>query len=50
MSGAELIAYDHLLEENDHDLYSWVTGAAAAPLEFSGLISLIVAGLQIQTN
>ena len=39
-----------LLEENDHDLYSWVTGAAAAPLEFSGLISEIVAGLQIQTN
>ena len=50
MSGDELIVYDHLLEENDHDLYSWVTGAAAAPLEFSGLISEIVAGLQIQTN
>ena len=50
MSSDELIAYDHLLEENDHDLYSWVTGAAAAPLEFSGLISEIVAGLQIQTN
>ena len=39
MTGDELIVYDHLLEENDHDLYSWVTGAAAAPLEFSGLIS-----------
>ena len=50
MTGDELIVYDHLLEENDHDLYSWVTGAAAAPLEFSGLISLIVAGLKIQTN
>ena len=50
MTGDELIVYDHLLEENDHDLYSWVTGAAAAPLEFSGLISEIVAGLQIQTN
>ena len=50
MSGDELIVYDQLLEENDHDLYSWVTGAAAAPLEFSGLISEIVAGLQIQTN
>ncbi len=50
MSGDELIAYDHLLEENDHDLYSWVTGATAAPLEFSGLISEIVAGLQTQTN
>jgi antitoxin CptB len=50
MSGDELIVYDQLLEENDHDLYSWVTGAAAAPPEFLGLISEIVAGLQIQTN
>ena len=50
MSGAELIVYDHLLEENDHDLYSWVTGAAAAPPEYLGLINEIVAGLQTQTN
>ena len=47
MSSDELIAYDHLLEENDHDLYSWVTGVRVAPPEFSSLVSKIVAGLEI---
>ena len=35
-----------LLAESDHDLYSWVTGTAAAPAEFAPLIAQIVAGLQ----
>ena len=50
MNGDELITYDELLEENDHDLYSWVTGVAVAPPEFSDLISEIITGLQIQKN
>ena len=50
MSDDELVAYDMLLEENDHDLYSWVTGTAPTPLEFSVLIGNIVAGLKIQPN
>lgn len=33
--------YDLLLSENDHDLYQWVTGAHAAPTEFSEIISKI---------
>ena len=45
MSSDELISYDHFLEENDHDLYSWVTGVKVAPPEFSSLVSKIVAGL-----
>jgi len=47
MTEEELVNYDLLLAENDHDLYSWVTGAAAAPPEFAPLITQIVAGLQV---
>ena len=50
MSDDQLAAYDQLLEENDHDLYSWVTGTAVTPPEFTVLISEIVDGLQIQAN
>ena len=47
MTEEELVNYDLLLAENDHDLYSWVTGSAAAPAEFSPIIGQIVAGLQV---
>jgi antitoxin CptB len=50
MTEEELVNYDLLLAENDHDLYSWVTGAAAAPPEFAPLIAQIVAGLQVQRS
>ena len=46
MTEEELVNYDLLLAENDHDLYSWVTGSAAAPAEFAPMIGKIVAGLQ----
>ena len=47
MTEEELVNYDLLLAENDHDLYSLVTGAVAAPSEFAPLIAQIVAGLQV---
>ena len=50
MSDEQLVAYDQLLEENDHDLYSWVTGTAVTPSEFTVLIGEIVDGLQMQVN
>ena len=50
MTEEELVNYDLLLAENDHDLYSWVTGAVAAPSEFAPLIAQIVAGLQVPRN
>lgn len=31
MSEAELTAYDTLLQENDQDLYQWVSGQSDAP-------------------
>ena len=43
LDDAALGLYDALLAENDHDLYQWITGQAAAPGRFSGLISEISA-------
>ncbi len=39
MDGATLDLYDALLNENDQDLYQWVTGQKTAPERFSGMIS-----------
>lgn len=39
MSPGDLDLYDALLNENDQDLYQWVTGQAPAPEQFGDLIS-----------
>ncbi|GAA6206987.1 succinate dehydrogenase assembly factor 2 [Cognatishimia sp. WU-CL00825] len=39
MSTSELDHYDALLNENDQDLYQWVSGQAAAPALFGALIA-----------
>jgi antitoxin CptB len=41
LDAADLDDYDALLDENDQDLYRWVTGQEAAPDRFSALISRI---------
>lgn len=41
MSEVELDRYDALLEENDQDLYQWVTGQVAVPDAFGALIAEI---------
>ena len=38
LDGATLDAYERLLEENDWDLYYWVTGAQGAPGPYGALI------------
>lgn len=43
MEGAALDLYDALLEENDQDLYAWLTGAAPVPGRFAGLIAEVAA-------
>jgi len=43
MSEPALDLYEALLEENDQDLYQWVTGQVAAPAGFAPLIELIAA-------
>lgn len=42
MSEQELALYDALLEENDQDLYQWVSGQVPAKTQFSDLILDIV--------
>ncbi|WP_370231775.1 succinate dehydrogenase assembly factor 2 [Cognatishimia sp.] len=41
MDDAALDHYEALLNENDQDLYQWVSGQAAAPEALSDLISQI---------
>lgn len=48
MSEADLVHYDAMLNENDHDLYQWVTGQSTAPAEYADLISDIQAMLATQ--
>lgn len=46
MSVSQLDLYDSLLDENDQDLYQWVTGQVPAPDQFGGLIADISQALQ----
>jgi antitoxin CptB len=39
LSDAQLDTYDALLEENDHDLYRWVSGQLSAPEHYRALIA-----------
>lgn len=41
MNGAQIVLYDALLEENDHDLYQWVTGQSTTPDSYLDLLTLI---------
>jgi len=43
LSPADLDLYEHMLAENDHDLYAWFSGRLGAPEQFSSLISRISA-------
>ena len=46
MSDEELRVYDRLLNENDQDLYAWVTGQTPAPEPFIDLIARVAVSLQ----
>lgn len=43
MEDANLDLYSVMLDENDHDLYQWVTRQQPAPDRFAGLITDIAA-------
>jgi antitoxin CptB len=45
-SDADLVLYDQLLSENDHDLYGWVGGQFAVPEQYLDLVTRISAGAQ----
>lgn len=46
MSDDGLTLYDALLEENDQDLYRWVSGQEPGPEQFSELLSRISKGAE----
>ena len=41
MSGPQLDEYEALLDENDQDLYQWVSGQVSAPPRFAALVAEI---------
>lgn len=43
LDAATLDLYDALLEENDQDLYPWVSGAQPCPPQYLELLSVIAA-------
>lgn len=45
MDDDSLTRYDALLNENDHDLYQWVTGQVVPPEPFENLIREIISDL-----
>ena len=46
MDDAKITLYDHLLDENDQDLYQWVTGQVVAPDQFIQMIAEISVQMQ----
>ena len=44
LSDADLVLYDQLLSENDHDLYGWVGGQFPVPEQYLDLVSRIASG------
>ena len=46
MDEATITLYDTLLDENDQDLYQWVTGQVAPPARFVAMIDQISRQLQ----
>ena len=46
MDESTITLYDRLLDENDQDLYQWVTGQVAAPERFRQMIAKISVQMQ----
>lgn len=46
MGDDEIRTYDRLLDENDQDIYAWITGQTAVPAQFADLVARIVLALQ----
>ena len=46
MDEAKITLYDNLLDENDQDLYQWVTGQVVAPDKFIQMIAEISVQMQ----
>ena len=45
-SQEDLVLYDQLLSENDHDIYGWIGGQFATPPAYLDLVTRIASGAQ----
>ncbi|MEL6641465.1 MAG: succinate dehydrogenase assembly factor 2 [Pseudomonadota bacterium] len=43
LSDEAMATYDALLSENDHDIYSWVTGQGTAPAQYQEIMADVTA-------
>ncbi len=43
LTDAQLDIYDALLDENDQDIYQWISGQVAAPSRYSAMVDDIAA-------
>ena len=46
----DLTLYEALLEENDHDLYQWVSGQVPPPEKYASLIDDIAANMEAKVS
>ena len=44
LDAEELDLYEDLLEENDHDIYGWISGRDPVPERYAALVGRIAAG------
>jgi len=49
LKDADLDLYEALLEENDQDLYQWVTGQVVAPERYASIMAQVVQSLPQST-
>lgn len=48
LSAAELDKFESVLDENDQDLYLWVSGAGESPAEHAEILSIVAVFHQIE--
>ncbi len=42
LSDADLVIYDQMLEENDHDLYFWASGQGEIPSKYFDILHIVM--------
>ena len=49
MDAAEMILYEAILDENEHDIYAWLAGREAVPVEHDHHIMKMILNFKIAT-
>jgi len=42
LSDADLVTYDALLSESDHDIYGWITHQAPVPAKYADIMAVVM--------